>query len=72
MNLQHLKEKPFYLDEAEQMWVADTLGSMTEREKCGQLFVISANHTADFTEIGTITEIATSMDVQIKTRWKDF
>lgn len=35
----NLKEKPFYLSEEQIWWVEDTLASMTEDEKVGQLFV---------------------------------
>lgn len=47
MNTQALKEKPFYLNDAEQKWVADTLADMTEREKCGQLFVVLGNASTE-------------------------
>ncbi|HIR13833.1 MAG TPA: glycoside hydrolase family 3 protein [Candidatus Choladousia intestinavium] len=33
-----LDENPFWLDEEQQKWVADTLKNMTEEEKIGQLF----------------------------------
>lgn len=36
----NLKEKPFYLNDAQIQWVEDTLSSMTLEEKLGQLFVI--------------------------------
>lgn len=34
-----LRAKPFYLDEEQLQWVEDTLTSMTEDEKVGQLFI---------------------------------
>lgn len=36
----NLKEKPFYLDDAQIQWVEDAIASMTLDEKLGQLFVI--------------------------------
>ncbi|WP_239712850.1 glycoside hydrolase family 3 N-terminal domain-containing protein [Paenibacillus sp. 19GGS1-52] len=38
MNINRLKEKPFYLDEEDLRWVESTLGQMTVQEKIGQLF----------------------------------
>lgn len=35
-----LRGKPFYLSEAEERWVLDTLAGMSEREKTGQLFCV--------------------------------
>ena len=35
----NLKEKPFYLNNEQIQWVEDTLASMTDEEKIGQLFV---------------------------------
>lgn len=35
----NLKQKPFYLNEEQIKWVEDTLASMTEDEKVGQLFI---------------------------------
>ena len=34
-----LKAKPFCLDDAQIRWVEETLSSMTEDEKIGQLFL---------------------------------
>jgi beta-N-acetylhexosaminidase len=36
----NLKDKPFCLDEKQVKWVKDTLSSMTEEEKIGQLFFL--------------------------------
>lgn len=36
----NLKSNPFYLDDAQCRWVADTLSSMTDEEKIGQLFCV--------------------------------
>lgn len=47
MNNKLLREKPFYLNETEQKWVTDTLDRMTEREKCGQLFVVLGNANSE-------------------------
>ena len=47
MNIKLLREKPFYLNETEQKWVTDTLDRMTEREKCGQLFVVLGNANSE-------------------------
>lgn len=41
----NLKEKPFYLDDEGVKWVMDTIASMTDEEKVGQLFV---NMVTDF------------------------
>lgn len=35
-----LKSKPFYLDAAQCRWVDETLSSMTDEEKIGQLFCV--------------------------------
>ena len=35
-----LKSKPFYLNDAQCRWVEDTLNSMTDEEKIGQLFCV--------------------------------
>jgi beta-N-acetylhexosaminidase len=35
----NLKEKPFYLNDEQIQWVEDTLASMSEEEKIGQLFI---------------------------------
>lgn len=35
----NLKEKPYYLDDEAIKWVQDTIASMTDEEKVGQLFV---------------------------------
>lgn len=35
-----LRGKPFYLSEAEERWVLDTLAGMSERKKTGQLFCV--------------------------------
>lgn len=35
-----LKAKPFYLNDEQEKWVYDTLGSMTLEEKCGQTLLI--------------------------------
>lgn len=43
----NLKEKPYYLSDADIKWVEDTIASMTDEEKVGQLFV---NMVTDFSE----------------------
>lgn len=45
----NLKEKPFYLDDEGVKWVMDTIASMTDEEKVGQLFV---NMVHDFSPEG--------------------
>ena len=35
----NLREKPYYLNEEDMKWVEDTIASMTDEEKIGQLFV---------------------------------
>ena len=35
-----LKARPFYLDDKKETWVRDTLASLTETEKLGQLFCV--------------------------------
>ena len=35
----NLREKPYYLKDEEIRWVEDTIASMTDEEKIGQLFV---------------------------------
>lgn len=47
MDLNILKEMPFYLDDSELEWVETTLSGMTGSEKCGQLFVILGNASSD-------------------------
>lgn len=44
-----LKAKPYYLDDEGVKWVMDTIASMTDEEKVGQLFV---NMVTDFSEEG--------------------
>ena len=46
-----LKAKPFYLDDEGVKWVMDTIASMTDEEKVGQLFV---NMVHDFSTEGII------------------
>ncbi|MBQ0000738.1 MAG: glycosyl hydrolase, partial [Clostridiales bacterium] len=41
----NLKEKPFYLNDEDIKWVEDTIASMSDEEKVGQLFV---NMVTDF------------------------
>lgn len=41
----NLREKPYYLDDAGVQWVMDTIASMSDEEKVGQLFV---NMVTDF------------------------
>lgn len=41
MDERKLREKPFFLSEEEITWVRDTLSSMTEEEKTGQLFCLA-------------------------------
>lgn len=36
----NLQAKPFFLDDEQQKWVADTLGGMNDRQKAGQLFCV--------------------------------
>ncbi len=45
----NLKEKPFYLDDEGVKWVMDTIASMSDEEKVGQLFV---NMVTDFSPEG--------------------
>ena len=35
----NLREKPYYLKDEDIRWVEDTIASMTDEEKIGQLFV---------------------------------
>lgn len=43
-----LKNKPFYLNEEQCLWVKDTLAGMSEEEKVGQLFCVNfRNGTAE-------------------------
>ena len=44
-----LKAKPYYLSDEDIQWVEDTIASMTDEEKVGQLFV---NMVTDFTPEG--------------------
>jgi len=40
--MQHLKEKPFYLTDEDIKWVSETLADMTDEEKTAQLFCLIA------------------------------
>lgn len=40
MQMTDLKKQPFYLDDKQIQWVNDTLASLTDEEKVGQLFVV--------------------------------
>jgi len=40
MNLEHLRKKPFYLNDAKMAWVESQLESMTEDDKISQLFCL--------------------------------
>lgn len=45
----HLKDKPFYLNDAQIAWVENTLAQMTEDEKIGQLFInLTLNRKPDY------------------------
>ena len=35
-----LKQKPFYLSDEDIRWVEETIASMTDEEKIGQLFIM--------------------------------
>lgn len=50
-----LKGKPFYLRDEDIKWVTDTLQSMTEEEKIGQLFFLTGQ-TKDFDYVDHITK----------------
>jgi len=43
MDITSLKNKPFCLSEEELSWISSTLASMSDREKCGQLFMVLGN-----------------------------
>lgn len=51
-----LREKPFYLDDAQVKWVKDTLGHMTEEEKIGQLFCLTS-YSAEEEQLKKMTEV---------------
>lgn len=46
MNLDHLRQKPFYLKDEAIRWVEDTLADLTVEEKIGQLFCL-IGYTSD-------------------------
>ena len=43
MDINTLRQMPFYLTDDEISWVKETLSSMDEHEKCGQLFMVLGN-----------------------------
>ncbi|WNS44122.1 glycoside hydrolase family 3 N-terminal domain-containing protein [Paenibacillus sp. MMS20-IR301] len=51
--MQHLKEKPFCLSDEDISWVAETLDSLTEEEKIGQLFCL-VSYTSDEDYLGSL------------------
>ena len=44
-----LKQKPFYLSDEDIRWVEETIASMTDEEKIGQLFIM-LDRKKDFDE----------------------
>ena len=56
MDLNLLKQKPFYLDDEQLSWVKSTLENMSEDEKIGQLFCACVRQ-------GTIEELESLNDI---------